>query len=92
MAQNRRIAALRIGDGSHARCCRLARVGRGAGEFGTADVEAVADTAMSLLDGTGVRILIHDPALELDRARALVLARDLGVAPGCRISARAVIV
>jgi hypothetical protein len=52
------------------------------GEFGTADVEAVADTAMALLDGTGVRMLIHDPAMELDRACALVLARALGVAPG----------
>ena len=50
------------------------------GEFGT--VEAVADTAMALLDGTGVRMLIHDPAMELDRARALVLARELEVASG----------
>jgi len=47
-----------------------------------ADVEAVADTAMALLDGTGVRMLIHDPAMEPDRARALVLARELGVASG----------
>ncbi len=46
------------------------------------DVEAVADTAMALLDGTGVRMLIHDPAMELDRARALVLAGELGVASG----------
>jgi hypothetical protein len=46
------------------------------------NVEAVADTAMALLDGTGVRMLIHDPAMELDRACALVLARALGVAPG----------
>jgi hypothetical protein len=52
------------------------------GEFGTADVGAVADTAMALLDGTGVRMLIHDPAMELDRACALVLARELGVASG----------
>jgi hypothetical protein len=37
---------------------------------------------MALLDGTGVRMLIHDPAMELDRACALVLARALGVAPG----------
>jgi hypothetical protein len=33
---------------------------------------------MVLLDGTGVRTLIHDPAMELDRARA----RELGVASG----------
>ena len=52
------------------------------GEFGTADVEAVADTAMALLDGTGVRMLIHDPAVKLDRARAIVLAREPGVASG----------
>ena len=37
---------------------------------------------MALLDGTGVRMLIRDPAMELDRARALVLARELGVASG----------
>ena len=42
----------------------------------------VAETAMALLDGTGVRMLIHDPAMELDRARALVLSRKLGVASG----------
>ena len=52
------------------------------GEFGTADVEAVADAAMALLDRTGVRMLIHDPAMELDRARALVLAREPGAASG----------
>lgn len=52
------------------------------GEFGSADVEAVADAAMALLDRTGVRMLIHDPAMELDRARALVLARELGAASG----------
>jgi hypothetical protein len=51
--------------------------------FGTADVEAVAETAMALLDGTGVRMLIHDPAMELDRACALVLSRELGGRPAC---------
>ena len=40
------------------------------------------DTAMAPLDGTGVRMLIHDPAMELDRAGALVIARQLGVASG----------
>jgi hypothetical protein len=37
---------------------------------------------MALLNETGVRMLIHDPAMKLDRARALVLARELGVASG----------
>jgi hypothetical protein len=52
------------------------------GEFGTAGVEAVADTPMAMLDGTGVRMLIHDSAMKLDRARALVLSRERGVASG----------
>jgi hypothetical protein len=38
-----------------------------------------------------LEVAIHDPAMELDRARALVLARELGVRLA-RISARAVIV
>jgi hypothetical protein len=37
---------------------------------------------MAPLDGTGVRMLIHDPAMELDRALALVLTRELGMASG----------
>jgi hypothetical protein len=56
-------------------------LGRGAAS-GTAGVEAVADTPMAMLDGTGVRMLIHDPAMELDRARSLVLSRELGLASG----------
>ena len=56
------------------------------GEFRTdADPEALADLAMALLDGTGVRALIQDPAMEVDAARALVarqLAAELGLEPG----------
>jgi hypothetical protein len=67
--------------------------GARSGEFGTADAEAIADKAMAMLDGTGVRMLIHDPAMELDRARALVLfPRAGGGVRLARISARAVIV
>ena len=39
---------------------------------------------MALLDGTGVRALIHDPAMDVEAARALVarqLAAELGLDP-----------
>ena len=63
----------------------LIRAGVESGEFRAgADPEALADHAMALLDGTGVRALIQDPAMEVERARTLVarqLAADLGLEP-----------
>jgi AcrR family transcriptional regulator len=63
----------------------LIRTGVKSGEFrGDADPEALADLAMALLDGTGVRALIQDPAMEIESARALVarrLAAQLGLDP-----------
>ena len=63
----------------------LIRAGVKSGEFrGDADPEALADHAMALLDGTGVRALIRDPEMEVDSARALVarqLAAELGLEP-----------
>jgi AcrR family transcriptional regulator len=53
------------------------------GEFGSEiDVDAVTDRTLALLDGFGVRTLIGDSTVPLERARAAVessLARDLGV-------------
>ena len=52
------------------------------GEFERCDVEDVADRTLALIDGLGVRALIGDPAMTLERARAVAaaaLARDLGV-------------
>jgi AcrR family transcriptional regulator len=64
----------------------LIRAGVESGEFRSdADPEALADIAMALLDGAGVRALIRDPAMEADSARALVaerLAAELGLEPG----------
>lgn len=61
------------------------RAGVESGEFAAdADVEAVADAAMALLDGVGVRALIGDPAMDVERARRVVaeeLATRLGVDP-----------
>lgn len=61
----------------------LIRAGVKSGEFrADADPEALADLAMALLDGTGVRALIQDPEMDVDAARALVaqrLAAELGL-------------
>jgi AcrR family transcriptional regulator len=58
------------------------RAGVEAGDFSAPDPGAVADHAMALLDGVGIRALLHDPTMDLERARrfvAEVLARELGV-------------
>jgi AcrR family transcriptional regulator len=59
------------------------QAGVDSGEFGSeTDVEAVADRTLALLDGFGIRTLIGDSHVPLDRARAAVeesLARDLGL-------------
>ena len=50
----------------------LIRAGVESGEFrGDADPEALADHAMALLDGTGVRALIQDPEMQVESARTL---------------------
>ena len=44
----------------------------------------MADLAMALFDGLGVRALIRDPAMSLERARRMAaerLAAELGVDP-----------
>jgi AcrR family transcriptional regulator len=56
------------------------------GEFAACDPAAVADRTLALIDGFGVRALLGDPAMPLERVREEVwgvLARDVGVAqPG----------
>ena len=52
------------------------------GEFKRCDPQEVADRTVALLDGYGVRVLIGDSAMPLDRARRAVsaaLAQDLGL-------------
>jgi AcrR family transcriptional regulator len=52
------------------------------GEFAPCDARAVADRVLALIDGFGVRALLGDPAMPLERAREevwAVLARDLGL-------------
>jgi AcrR family transcriptional regulator len=51
------------------------------GEFHVEDVGAATDVILGAIDGIGVRVLAGDPALPLERARALLFAlasRELG--------------
>ena len=60
------------------------RVGVENGEFAAVDPDELADQAMALADGFGIRALLRDPAMDTDRARreiAEMLARELGIAP-----------
>jgi AcrR family transcriptional regulator len=62
----------------------LIQAGMDAGEFDSEDAGEVADHAMALLDGFGLRALLRDPAMDLERARRTVaelLGADLGVDP-----------
>ena len=63
----------------------LIRAGVASGEFrADVDVGAVADVAMALLDGVGVRALMRDPTMDVEAARKLVrerLATELGLDP-----------
>jgi AcrR family transcriptional regulator len=67
----------------------LIRAGIRSGEFRSeVDAGAVADLAMALLDGAGIRALIADPAMDVEAARALVaqrLAPQLGIEPDALI-------
>jgi AcrR family transcriptional regulator len=52
------------------------------GEFARCDPDEVADRTLAMIDGFGIRTLIGDGAIPLDRARRAVssaLARDLGL-------------
>ena len=46
------------------------QAGIDSGEFERVDAEAVADHAMALLDGFGLRALLRDPQMDLERAPA----------------------
>jgi AcrR family transcriptional regulator len=58
------------------------QAGVDSGEFGPCDPDAVADHAMALLDGFGIRAMLGDPSMDVARARttiARLLAAELGV-------------
>ncbi len=78
-----RPVAARLYDRYRRWMAALIRAGVESGEFrADVDVDAVANVAMALLDGVGVRALIDDPAMDVEAARALVaerLAAELGI-------------
>ncbi len=58
------------------------RDGINAGEFIACDVQAVTDLLLALTDGYGIRLVLEDPLLTLDRARTQIwsaISRDLGI-------------
>lgn len=60
------------------------RFGAGRGEFEVADPEESADVAIGLLDGLGIRPLIGDPTMDVEKVRVLAatrIARELGIDP-----------
>jgi AcrR family transcriptional regulator len=62
----------------------LIEAGVEAGEFSTDDPARVADLALGLFDGLGLRALLEDPAVDLKRARRLIartLAAELDLEP-----------
>jgi len=63
----------------------MIRAGADSGEFKLErDPEEIADIAMALLDGAGIRAMVADPAMDVEAGRALVartLAPLLGVEP-----------
>ena len=68
-----------------ARVVRRACIAEGVarGEFAVDDVGATTDVLLGAIDGVGVRVLAGDPAMDLDRARALLLglaSREVGAA------------
>ena len=63
----------------------LIRMGVETGEFSTDDPGRVADLALGLFDGLGLRALLEDPGVDLERARMLIariLAAELGIEAG----------
>ena len=60
----------------------LIRAGVEAGEFSTDDPGRIADLALGLFDGLGLRALLEDPGIDLTRARTLIaqtLAAELEI-------------
>ena len=60
------------------------QAGVDSGEFEAVDVDTLADHAMALLDGLGLRALLRDPRMDLALARrtiAGILAPQLGLPP-----------
>ena len=79
-----RETAARLYERMHRWFSEAIQAGIAAGEFADTDPDALADRLLAMLDGLGIRALVRDPAVPLQRARAEVwrlLADDLGLSP-----------
>ena len=66
--------------------------GVASGEFSCDDPRRVADLAMALFDGMGLRVLLNDPGMDIERAQreiAATLAGELGIARDALVDSRA---
>jgi AcrR family transcriptional regulator len=76
----------------HAWFAREIAAGVEDGEFARCDPDEVADRALALIDGYGIRTLIGDRGIPLERAQrsvAAALARELGLGEGQLSASRA---
>jgi AcrR family transcriptional regulator len=77
-----RPVAAQLYDRYHKWLASGVRAGVESGEFSDCDPDRVADHAMALLDGFGIRAMLGDPSMDVARARTTVarlLAGELGV-------------
>ena len=66
--------ASRLYERLHAWFADVLSAGVRTGEFRAVDVDEVTDRLLALIDGVGVRVLIGDATVPIERARASVLA------------------
>jgi AcrR family transcriptional regulator len=77
-----RLTAARLYERMHRWFADAITAGIEAGEFQPADADRLADRILALCDGYGIRALVGDPRLGLERARAEIwsaLAPELGL-------------
>jgi AcrR family transcriptional regulator len=82
-----RATAAEVYRGLHRSMRDLIAEGVDAGEFDVADPDVVAERALALIDGFGIRAALGDPSVPVERAADEVwqaLARELGVAADAR--------
>ena len=76
--------AQRLYDSYHDWMLAVIKFGVKQGEFTVDDPDLSADIAIGLLDGLGVRALMADPDMDVERVRVLAasrIARELGIEP-----------
>jgi len=79
-----RLTSARLYARMHAWFAQVVGDGVARGELAVADPARTVDRLLALIDGYGIRTLVEDPAMPLERARAEIwaaIAPELGVLP-----------